>query len=83
MAELLFLAAGLTGAIAGLALASLAGLLYAGSAVLLPLVRADRGVPIPEEATRFGIVTGSGWLLAQLTYRAPVLAAALLAGSTV
>ena len=78
---LLFLAAGLTGAIAGLALASLAGLLFAGSAVLLPLVRAERGVPIPEEATRFGIVTGSGWLLAQLTYRAPVLAAALLAGS--
>lgn len=53
---------------------TLAGVLFAGSRVL-PLVRhAERGVPVPDGARRFGRVAGAALLVGQLTYRGPVLA---------
>jgi PST family polysaccharide transporter len=57
------------------ALGSFAGLLFAASRVA-PLVRsAERGVPVPEGAMRFGRVSGTALLVGQLTYRGPVFAA--------
>lgn len=69
---------GSAGVLAAVTLGFLAGLLFAGSQAM-PLVRhADRGVPVPPGATRFGRVAGMTVLVGQLTYRGPVMAASLL-----
>lgn len=55
-----------------------------GAAVVAPVVTADATpVPIPPRALRFGALQAAGAALVQVTHRGPVLAVALLAGSSV
>jgi O-antigen/teichoic acid export membrane protein len=66
------------GVISSVALASLAGLVFAATQVL-PLVRhAERGIEVPAGTLQFGRIFGLGMLLSQVTWRGPVLAASLL-----
>jgi O-antigen/teichoic acid export membrane protein len=71
------------GVLHGVLLSSLAGLACAGWTGLLLVRRAERGVPFPEGAMRYGAVAGVSALLGQLTYRGPVLATGVLARSAV
>ena len=69
---------GSAGVLSSVAIGSLAGLLFAASQVV-PLVRhAERDVPVPAGAMRFGRVAGLGVLVGQLTFRGPVIAASVL-----
>ncbi len=77
---ILFGTMGPPGVLYGVLLASLAGLACAWTGLVL-VSRAESGVPIPEGAMRYGAVAGITVILGQLTYRGPVLAAAVLAGS--
>jgi O-antigen/teichoic acid export membrane protein len=76
-------AAGGDAVVAAVLIASSAGALFACSVVARPLWRAEPGASVPDGAFRFGAMAGSGLLLNQLTFRGPVLAAAVLAGSSV
>lgn len=71
------------GALLSVVLATAAGLAFAASGSVGLVRHATRGVPIPEGVARYGIVTGIGGLVGQFTYRGPVLAAGLLAGSAI
>jgi O-antigen/teichoic acid export membrane protein len=79
----LFHLMGTPGVLYGVVLSSLAGLACAGWTSLLLVGRAERGVPIPEGAMRYGAVVGVASILGQLTYRGPVLATSVLARSAV
>jgi O-antigen/teichoic acid export membrane protein len=80
---LLFHLLGPVGLLQSILLSSVAGLVFAGWTVLGLIWRAERGIPIPAGAARYGIVAGLALLVGQLTYRGPVLAATVLAGSAV
>jgi len=71
------------GVLQSIVLSSFAGLLFAGWNVVGLIRRAEPGIPVPDGATRYGIVAGMALLVGQLTYRGPVLAATALAGSAV
>lgn len=74
---------GPVGVLHSLVLSSVAGLVFAWWTVLGLIRRAERGVPVPDGAMRYGIVAGVALLVGQFTYRGPVLAASALAGSAV
>ena len=78
---LLYRVAGPAGILYGLVLASIAGLVFAAWPVVGLVRHADRGVAIPDGTMRYGVVTGLAALVGQATYRGPVLAASVLAGS--
>jgi len=79
----LFHLVGPPGVLYGVVLSCFAGLACAGWTSLLLVRRAERGVPIPEGALRYGAVAGVSAILGQLTYRGPVLATSVLARSAV
>lgn len=70
--------AGSAGVLASVTLGSVAGLLFAASQVAPLVRRAERGVPVPPGAMKFGRVAGLAVLVGQVTYRGPVIAASLL-----
>ncbi len=80
---LLFHAVGPLGILDGLVLSSAAGLVFAGWTVVGLIRHAERGVPVPAGAGRYGVVAGTALLLGQLTYRGPVLATSVLGRSGV
>lgn len=73
----LLLAFGPSGVLWTVASGSLAGLLFAVSQVAPLVGNAERDVPVPEGAMRFGRVSGVALLVGQVTYRGPVFAASL------
>ncbi|MCM2269401.1 MAG: hypothetical protein NDJ75_04825, partial [Thermoanaerobaculia bacterium] len=75
--------AGPAGALQALAVASFAGLVFAGGAAIRLVWSAERGVPPPAGSGRYGLVTGLALLLSLLTYRGPVLAAGAFGASAV
>lgn len=79
----LFALAGPIGVLLGVVAGAAVGAAFAVAAIR-GLVRhtGPRG-EIPPGSDRYGIITGLSAVLSQLTYRGPVLAAALLAGSAV
>lgn len=80
---ILFHVLGPVGVLHSLVLSSLAGLVFAGWTVWGLITRAERGIPVPPGAARYGIVAGMAVLVGQFTYRGPVLAVSALAGSAV
>jgi O-antigen/teichoic acid export membrane protein len=76
-------AAGVEGAVAGLAIASGAVFAWGSFLVLRPLLRARSGAELPPGALRFGAVHAVGNLFEQITHRGAVVAVAILAGSSV
>ena len=76
-------AAGVEGAIAGLAVASGALFAWGSFLVLRPLMRARSGASLPAGAIRFGAVHAVANLFEQVTHRGAVVAVAILAGSSV
>ncbi len=83
-ALVLYPTAGLTGAVAGLAVAGFATL-GVGAWLLAPTLAAGPvgAVDVPDGAIRFGSLQAAGAALTQVTHRGGVLAVAVLAGSTV
>lgn len=76
-------AAGSTGAVAGILVAAVTTLAF-GWWVVAPLRREGAtDVAVPAGAIRFGVLQASGAALTQFAQRGAVLAAAMLAGSTI
>ena len=79
----LYAAAGTAGAVAGVAISTGGGVLLGALVVGRRLLSAGRGARVPDGASRFGFVVGISMGLMQLSHRGPVIAVALLAGSSV
>jgi O-antigen/teichoic acid export membrane protein len=79
----LFSVAGLTGAVAGLAVASGLTFVVAAALVTPELLAAEGGAGVPRGALRFGALQALSGILALIQHRGGVIAVALLGGSTV
>jgi O-antigen/teichoic acid export membrane protein len=79
----LYAVAGATGAVAGIAVATAAAVTFGGAAIFGTLRRAERGMPIPAGALRFGVLSTVSGLLMQVMHRGGVVAVAVLYGSSV
>jgi O-antigen/teichoic acid export membrane protein len=75
-------AAGTTGAVAGIAVASAAALALAAQAVARPLRGAGRDAALPPGALRFALLGGASVLLMLLLQRGGIVAVAALTGSS-
>jgi O-antigen/teichoic acid export membrane protein len=75
--------AGVEGAVAALAIASAVVLLWSAALVGRPLLDAPPGASLPAGAVRFGTVQAVASLFTLMTHRGPIIAVALLAGSSV
>ncbi|HEX7121200.1 MAG TPA: oligosaccharide flippase family protein [Gemmatimonadaceae bacterium] len=79
----LFAITGPVGVLLGVVVGAAVGAAFAGVAIRGLVRHTGSRADIPPGSDRYGIITGLSAVLSQLTYRGPVLAAALLAGSAV